>query len=372
MPKEARVSADIWSPDSDFRGLRWSSQWLYQLLLSQPDIGWSGTIKYSPRRWASMAEDATPDQVIEAARRLQARNYVVVDEDHEELWVRAFVRRNQVVKNVKLYEGFNYSANAIMSATIRAGLVRELDRVQEELRDAVRWNRFLSALSGWVRQALLPDGPGQQGLPGVVAEVHTLRADVEAIPAESLAADLGLPGSPGGSPPGRPGGSPLNPILNPQSSIPPTSTASTSPPPPSAADGAAAGRLVKSAIELLAADEYQAEVTGGRAPARMPAAAIRKRAQDLTRLHWVELFELARTEPAGSARQLLQTWRRRQTESTKLEKARNLGERLGPTYADEAEFVEWLEREFGDDELGRRCRAIALEARSNVLQAVEA
>ena len=119
--KYAPILPEIWS-DADFRALSADAQRVYLLAFSQPNITYAGVVPYTARRWARMCSDTTPDDIDKAIDELRSgeRPFVVLDEETEELWVRSFVKNNEILRQPNLAKAMWASVPQILSPTIRA------------------------------------------------------------------------------------------------------------------------------------------------------------------------------------------------------------------------------------------------------------
>src|SRR5690349_15986504 len=98
MPREhARVLTSIWD-DRDWNALTRDEQWMYELLLSQRNLEQSGLLDLTAGRWARLARDTTAADIRRLLRSLEQARFVVVDEDTEEVFVRALIRRDGVLE----------------------------------------------------------------------------------------------------------------------------------------------------------------------------------------------------------------------------------------------------------------------------------
>lgn len=168
-----RMFVSIWS-DDDFRARGPLAQWLYMLLVSQPDLTHAGTLRLSVRRWAACSTGATVDDVHAALKDLDNHRFVIVDEDTDEVLVRSYLRRNEVWKQPNLFKLALRQVALIQSRRLRAALRSELLRLPTE-----------------------PPDPKAQ--PGVATMLAEARAFALTLPEESH------PEPPGASPGRQPG-----------------------------------------------------------------------------------------------------------------------------------------------------------------------
>lgn len=90
-----RVKVEVWQSGSDFRGLTLEQQAVYVMLISQPFITSVGVLDYDVRRWARLAAGVEIAEMVEIIESLEARDYVIVDRDTDELLVRSFIKHNE-------------------------------------------------------------------------------------------------------------------------------------------------------------------------------------------------------------------------------------------------------------------------------------
>lgn len=124
-----RVDSSAWLHDTDWRRLPMDAQWLYMMLISQPELTAAGTLSLSPRRWAQPTDEQDLARVERALQVLIDRRFVVVDGDTDELLVRSFARRETQWGNSKRVAALGAAWDAIHSPILRNALVSELRRV---------------------------------------------------------------------------------------------------------------------------------------------------------------------------------------------------------------------------------------------------
>lgn len=129
----ALIHVTIWS-DDDWRNLSHTAQWLYEALLSQPDLlNLCGVLTLHPRRWSALAADVDQDVVNAALTELEHNRFVVVDRDTDELLIRTFMRHDQVLLKPNIAKAAARAFGAIHSRTIRQAI---LDALPEHLQQA--------------------------------------------------------------------------------------------------------------------------------------------------------------------------------------------------------------------------------------------
>lgn len=103
MPRsESRTKTSIWS-DDDFRKLSGAAQRMYWLLYSQPTISLCGVLALTERRWAATSADGTIVTVRAEMDELAEHNYILVDYDTEEVFVRTFAYHDGVARSPKTF-----------------------------------------------------------------------------------------------------------------------------------------------------------------------------------------------------------------------------------------------------------------------------
>ena len=118
----------IWG-DPDWRELSADAQWAYLLLLSHPDRNAAGLVPMRLRKLARLAADVDPQRLRGALKELDAASFVVMDEDTEEVCVRAFIRRGGVYRHIRMLRGALREVSEVESARIRSALGQELARL---------------------------------------------------------------------------------------------------------------------------------------------------------------------------------------------------------------------------------------------------
>lgn len=138
--ERATINIDIWS-DADFRDLTDSAQSLYFKLTSHPKLDYCGVTEFHPGRLAAMTLEQTPDDVMIAAQELSDKFFLVIDQDTDEVMVRAFLRWDGLLKQPRLAVSAAKAYGAIASNKIRAVVVHELQRFRRENPDLAAWGK---------------------------------------------------------------------------------------------------------------------------------------------------------------------------------------------------------------------------------------
>ena len=89
----AQILRSIWD-DPDFRRLSRTAQALYLHLLSFKKINLVGVLPLTPRAWAQCCEKTTVDEIEADMAELVEANFLVIDEDTEEVLCRTLVKHD--------------------------------------------------------------------------------------------------------------------------------------------------------------------------------------------------------------------------------------------------------------------------------------
>jgi len=134
----ANIRIDMWA-DQDWRDLSASAQHLYLLLLSHPTLSYAGVADWKPGRLAAMTGDRTREEVIEAADELQAKIFIVVDDETEEVLIRSFIKHDGLLKQPKLVISMMNAYAAIASRPIREIIAFEVQKLRKAEPDLKIW-----------------------------------------------------------------------------------------------------------------------------------------------------------------------------------------------------------------------------------------
>lgn len=134
--EHARILTRIWD-DPDFCALRGEQQRLYMLLLSRRNMAQCGVLPLQVRKWAKGAKDTTEDDLRRVLEELEAKRYIAVDEDTEEVLVRSFIRNDGVLKVPNVFKAALRSALGLESPKLREVMAGELRRLGRDDADRV-------------------------------------------------------------------------------------------------------------------------------------------------------------------------------------------------------------------------------------------
>lgn len=145
----ANINTAIWTSD-DYRDLDVAEQHMYKLLMTHPDMNYVGVVDWRPGRIAAMTAGATAATVRAAAEALQAKRYVFIDDETEEILVRSFLRHDGLLKQPKLSISMVNAYGSVASRDIRKVLTHELKRLINEFPDwaAFKQEKVLSIIKG--------------------------------------------------------------------------------------------------------------------------------------------------------------------------------------------------------------------------------
>ena len=124
-----KTFTSIWC-DADWLRLSTDAQWLYQYLLSQPDISTCGVMPLMPQRWSKGSCDMSLERVTTAAKELAAQRFVVIDGETFEVLIRSYIRHDVTsLKNWKMLKGAVRATLRVRSAKLRRALLAECHRL---------------------------------------------------------------------------------------------------------------------------------------------------------------------------------------------------------------------------------------------------
>lgn len=124
----AKIFNEIWA-DQDFRSLTRGQQWLFFALISQPELNFAGVVTTTDRRLTGCAAGFTVAELRGDLTALQTRRYIVVDEEHDEILIRSYVRHDGAWRTPNVLTSIIRAATAVRSVTIRATLAEEFGRL---------------------------------------------------------------------------------------------------------------------------------------------------------------------------------------------------------------------------------------------------
>lgn len=118
--KYTKLLRSIWR-DPDFIALTADEQRMYMLLISQPDISTCGVLPLFVDRWAKFACDTNADLVRNAVQGLEEGDnpFVVTDDDTLELWVRSYIKHDDLLSQPNGRTSIRNAMHAVASPLLR-------------------------------------------------------------------------------------------------------------------------------------------------------------------------------------------------------------------------------------------------------------
>jgi hypothetical protein len=136
--KFGTVNVAIWN-DPEFRALAPAAQHLYLLLWTSPDLSFCGTHDWRPGRLTKLSSGFTEEHTRTVAACLTARHFFVIDEETEEILVRAWARFDELLKQPRLAVSYASAYSAVYSPTLRAVLANETRKMRDLWPDLACW-----------------------------------------------------------------------------------------------------------------------------------------------------------------------------------------------------------------------------------------
>ncbi|SEE83444.1 hypothetical protein SAMN04489740_2719 [Arthrobacter alpinus] len=127
----ANINTNIWT-DTHWRQLTRDQQWLYELLLTHPELSYAGVSDWRPGRLMQFSAGTSRQEIERIGAELQAERFIFIDEDTEEVLIRSFLRHDGILKQPKLTISMVNAYAAVSSNNIREVIVHELNRLYAE------------------------------------------------------------------------------------------------------------------------------------------------------------------------------------------------------------------------------------------------
>lgn len=155
----ARIYTRIWS-DPDWRKLTGAEQRAYLLVASDAGLTYCGVAAATVKRWAQQSSD-TPERAFrKALEGLAERRFLVLDNDTEEVLVRAYMRADRVMRLPNVAKAAHAAYGSVHSPVLRAHTLIELHRIAEGPASEYHATTFTDDCVGaWLRE------PFPEGLP---------------------------------------------------------------------------------------------------------------------------------------------------------------------------------------------------------------
>lgn len=130
----ANIKTGIWT-DDHWRTLSRDQQWLYNLILTHPELSYAGVADWRPGRLLQFAANTSKQDIERLGAELQSERFIFIDDNTEEVLVRSFTRHDGLLKQPKLTVSMVNAYAAIASNNIREVFVYELRRLHDEYPD---------------------------------------------------------------------------------------------------------------------------------------------------------------------------------------------------------------------------------------------
>ena len=136
--KYAQIQTDIWTND-DILDLTMTEQWLYLHLVTHGKLNYCGAMDWRPKRIPPMAHGLTLGEIKDATEVLQAKRYIIIDEDTEEVLVRSFIRNDGLLKQRNMGGAVASAYKDVGSRELRGVIIHELRRLHTENPEWKSW-----------------------------------------------------------------------------------------------------------------------------------------------------------------------------------------------------------------------------------------
>lgn len=127
----AAIQHTIWA-DPDWRTLSVPAQLLYFTALSHPTLTLAGILDWRPAKLAALAETWDRQAIEAAAHELEANNYLIIDHDTEEAFVRSFHRNDHSIKQLNLGTTIARACTPVASPLLHNHISAELWRLHDD------------------------------------------------------------------------------------------------------------------------------------------------------------------------------------------------------------------------------------------------
>lgn len=134
----SKFNLAIWQ-DDDWRAVPPPAQHLYMVLWAHPGLTYAGVVDWRPGRIAALAGGWTADEVRAAADCLEARLFIVTDEDTEECLIRSWARFDGLMKQPRMAVSFANAYAETASSEIRGVIIHELNKLHTLDPDLAGW-----------------------------------------------------------------------------------------------------------------------------------------------------------------------------------------------------------------------------------------
>ena len=126
--RHARVYSSIWG-DPDWRKLDQPAQHTYWMLMSHPDLSYCGVLDFIPGRLVDCATGLTESKITASVRVLEKARYLVVDRKTRELFVRSYIRHDNILARRNMGHACGRALGDVHSPALREAILHELGRL---------------------------------------------------------------------------------------------------------------------------------------------------------------------------------------------------------------------------------------------------
>jgi hypothetical protein len=150
----ALINEGLWRKDVEFRKLPRLAQCTFCQVLSMKDLDTAGVLTLHLDLMAKACDELSVEQLHADLDELEARRFVFVDYDTDELFIRSYVR-NVSVKNRNSWYSVPKNSRMVASSKIRRELAAELRRLRRKDADEI---------ADEIDPNPTPSGPGRDGV----------------------------------------------------------------------------------------------------------------------------------------------------------------------------------------------------------------
>lgn len=121
-----KLLRSIWAND-DFKALNANPQRTFMMLFSQPNLSACGGLVMTQRRWANLASDTDADSVQSDLNALELSKFVVSDYNTEEVWVRSYMRIDEMFLSPNGRKAIDKAIGQVLSNPLRERVVNAFE-----------------------------------------------------------------------------------------------------------------------------------------------------------------------------------------------------------------------------------------------------
>lgn len=134
----AHTNTTIWQ-DGDWRALPYPAQHLYNMLWTHPSLNYCGVADWRPARLVPLAGGLSLDLIENLADCLEARHFIVRDEESEEVLLRSWVRWDGLMRKPRMAISWVKAYAETASNTIRGVVVHEGRKLRDREPELTCW-----------------------------------------------------------------------------------------------------------------------------------------------------------------------------------------------------------------------------------------